>query len=95
MIVDECPGCGPNHLDLFPDAFAALADPSKGVINVSWDYVACPISSPLQIHMVSRSGETNLEGDTLFSTSGSGDLPANDPILRNPASAPTGSARKS
>ncbi|CAO2649476.1 Nn.00g068610.m01.CDS01 [Neocucurbitaria sp. VM-36] len=47
MVVDQCPGCGPNHLDLFPDAFAKLADPSKGVIPVSWDIVPCGITSPI------------------------------------------------
>jgi expansin (peptidoglycan-binding protein) len=47
MVVDQCPGCGSNHLDLYPDAFAKLADPSKGVINVSWDFVPCGISSPI------------------------------------------------
>ena len=54
MIVDECPGCGTNHLDLFPDAFASLADKTKGVIDLSWDFVPCSvITSPLQIHMKS------------------------------------------
>ncbi|KAJ4367101.1 hypothetical protein N0V83_007631 [Neocucurbitaria cava] len=47
MVVDQCPGCGTNHLDLFPDAFAKLADPSKGIINVSWDIVPCGITSPI------------------------------------------------
>jgi hypothetical protein len=32
MVTDQCPGCGNNHLDLYPDAFKKLADPSKGVI---------------------------------------------------------------
>lgn len=50
MIVDECPGCGSNHLDLFPDAFAVLADPSKGIIPVDWTIVDCPITSPIQLH---------------------------------------------
>ncbi|KAH7317920.1 RlpA-like double-psi beta-barrel-protein domain-containing protein-containing protein [Rhexocercosporidium sp. MPI-PUGE-AT-0058] len=50
MIVDQCPGCGRNHLDLFPDAFSALADPSKGIIPITWDYVDCPITSPLAVH---------------------------------------------
>jgi rare lipoprotein A (peptidoglycan hydrolase) len=44
MVVDQCPGCGNNHLDLYPDAFKKLADPSKGVINISWDYVPCGIT---------------------------------------------------
>jgi expansin (peptidoglycan-binding protein) len=47
MIVDQCPGCGTNHLDLFPDAFAKLASPSKGEIDVSWDIVPCGITSPI------------------------------------------------
>jgi expansin (peptidoglycan-binding protein) len=47
MIVDQCPGCGTNHLDLFPDAFAKLAAPSKGEIDVKWDIVPCGITSPI------------------------------------------------
>ncbi|KAF1933477.1 carbohydrate-binding module family 63 protein [Didymella exigua CBS 183.55] len=46
MIVDQCPGCGTNHLDLFPDAFAKLANPTEGVIPISWDIVPCGITSP-------------------------------------------------
>lgn len=49
MIVDECPGCGTNHLDLFPDAFSALANPTLGIINVTWDIVPCGITSPLSL----------------------------------------------
>ncbi|OCK95236.1 carbohydrate-binding module family 63 protein [Cenococcum geophilum 1.58] len=49
MVVDECPGCGTNHLDLFPDAFSALANPTLGIINVSWDIVPCGITSPLRL----------------------------------------------
>ncbi|KAF1838997.1 barwin-like endoglucanase [Decorospora gaudefroyi] len=47
MIVDQCPGCGTNHLDLFPDAFAKLANPSAGIIDVSWDFVPCGIKTPI------------------------------------------------
>ncbi|OWP06242.1 hypothetical protein B2J93_4363 [Marssonina coronariae] len=50
QIVDECPNCGTNHLDLFPDAFAALAEPSKGIIPINWQYVDCPITKPLVLH---------------------------------------------
>jgi hypothetical protein len=39
-----------NHLDLFPNAFSTLADPTVGVIEVTWDYIDCPITSPLQVH---------------------------------------------
>jgi len=49
-IVDQCPGCGLNHLDLFPDAFASLANPTTGVISVTWSFIDCGITSPLQLH---------------------------------------------
>jgi len=47
MVVDQCPGCGPNHLDLFPDAFAAIDSPNAGNITVDWSVVPCGISSPI------------------------------------------------
>jgi expansin (peptidoglycan-binding protein) len=47
MVVDQCPGCGVNHLDLYPDGFKKLADPSKGIISISWDFVPCGITSPM------------------------------------------------
>lgn len=47
MIVDECPGCGTNHLDLFENAFTKLSNPSAGVIPVSWSIVPCGITSPI------------------------------------------------
>ncbi|KAL9052505.1 MAG: hypothetical protein Q9162_005361 [Coniocarpon cinnabarinum] len=56
MIVDECPGCGENHLDLFPSTWTAVTGQSPGVASVSWDYIECPISSPLQVHF--KSGVT-------------------------------------
>ncbi|KAI4913320.1 hypothetical protein J4E85_010773 [Alternaria conjuncta] len=47
MVTDQCPGCGPNHLDLYPDGFAKLAEPSKGIINVDWTPVPCGITTPI------------------------------------------------
>jgi expansin len=34
-VINECPGRGNAHLDLFPDAFSALANPNVGVIGVT------------------------------------------------------------
>jgi expansin (peptidoglycan-binding protein) len=47
MVTDQCPGCGPNHLDLYENAFEQLAEKQKGIINVSWDFVPCGISGPI------------------------------------------------
>ena len=51
MIVDECPECPSRGLDLFPNAFAHLGPKSKGVLDVSWEFVKCPIHHPLQVHL--------------------------------------------
>ncbi|KZT20523.1 hypothetical protein NEOLEDRAFT_1122554, partial [Neolentinus lepideus HHB14362 ss-1] len=37
-VVDECPGCGPNDIDLSPAAFQRLASLDQGRIQVTWDY---------------------------------------------------------
>ncbi|PSN59895.1 rare lipo protein A [Corynespora cassiicola Philippines] len=49
MVVDQCPGCGTNHVDLFSDAFAQLANPSAGIIPVSWQIVPCGITTPITL----------------------------------------------
>lgn len=48
MVVDQCPGCGNNQLDLFPDTYAKLA-PTPGIIPVSWSFVPCGITTPIQL----------------------------------------------
>ncbi|KAH8725191.1 RlpA-like double-psi beta-barrel-protein domain-containing protein-containing protein [Phaeosphaeriaceae sp. PMI808] len=47
MVTDQCPGCGVNHIDLYPDGFRRLADESKGIIKVNWDFVPCGITTPI------------------------------------------------
>jgi expansin (peptidoglycan-binding protein) len=51
-ITDQCPA-GPNpmwcagdaaHLDLGAAAFAAVADPARGVAYVAWEIVECPVA---------------------------------------------------
>lgn len=51
MIVDECPYpeneiCAPgsNHIDLSQAAFQQLADLSVGIMDVTWQYVACEVT---------------------------------------------------
>ncbi|WP_073483043.1 cysteine/serine endopeptidase inhibitor [Streptoalloteichus hindustanus] len=36
---DKCPSCDRTHIDLSKPAFARLADPSRGVIQVTWKFV--------------------------------------------------------
>ncbi|KAJ5958574.1 uncharacterized protein N7479_005724 [Penicillium vulpinum] len=49
MVVDQCPECESNHLDLFQDAFAELSDISAGIIQTTWSYVSCDLDGPLKL----------------------------------------------
>jgi expansin (peptidoglycan-binding protein) len=46
-IVDSCPECESGHLDLSAQAFAKLADPVKGRIDISWKLVSPALSGPV------------------------------------------------
>lgn len=46
-IVDQCPTCAANDLDLTPSAFAAIGTPSNGIEPVTWQVVDCPVSGPI------------------------------------------------
>ncbi|KAJ5836592.1 Barwin-related endoglucanase [Penicillium robsamsonii] len=49
MIVDQCPECESNHLDLFQNAFAELSDISAGIIQTTWSYVSCDLDGPIKL----------------------------------------------
>jgi hypothetical protein len=38
-VVDSCPGCGKDDLDMSSTAFGKLAPTSKGVIEINWEFV--------------------------------------------------------
>jgi expansin (peptidoglycan-binding protein) len=42
-----------NHLDMTPDTWSKLTNglSAGGVDGIEWEFVKCPITSPLQIHM--------------------------------------------
>lgn len=40
-IVDLCPGCGPNQLDLSEEAFAMIANRDVGLIIIGEKYLFC------------------------------------------------------
>ncbi|MEO5874326.1 MAG: expansin EXLX1 family cellulose-binding protein [Streptosporangiaceae bacterium] len=46
-IVDQCPECGPGHLDLSATAFARIADPGKGLVPVAYTRIVNPPVPPL------------------------------------------------
>ncbi|KAH8897512.1 barwin-like endoglucanase [Thozetella sp. PMI_491] len=49
MVVDQCPECNSDHLDLFQNAFAELGSISAGIISISYKFVSCGITSPITL----------------------------------------------
>ncbi|MCE0539996.1 hypothetical protein LWF15_31320 [Kineosporia rhizophila] len=47
-IVDRCPECAPGHIDLSAEAFAELAEPVQGRIDISWKLVSPSVSGPVK-----------------------------------------------
>lgn len=49
MIVDQCPSCAKNQLDLFQRAFTQLADESAGRVGIDWEFVPCGVPGPIKL----------------------------------------------
>ncbi|GAB6900567.1 hypothetical protein JCM9957A_36570 [Kineosporia succinea] len=47
-IVDRCPECRPGHIDLSAQAFAKLAEPVEGRIDITWKMVSPSLSGPVK-----------------------------------------------
>ena len=46
-VVDLCPECISGDLDLSLAAFAAIANPGDGRVDISWERVECPVAGNL------------------------------------------------
>jgi expansin (peptidoglycan-binding protein) len=46
-IVDYCDGPGCRDLDLDEASFAAIADPSDGIVPVAWESASCDVEGPI------------------------------------------------
>lgn len=49
-VVDSCPGCEANHIDLSRSAFAKIAEPSRGRVSIAFQTVACSVEGGLGFH---------------------------------------------
>lgn len=56
-IVDRCPDCAPGHLDLSRQAFAEIADPSLGRVDVEWTPVSCQTTGNLSFRFKEGSSQ--------------------------------------
>jgi expansin (peptidoglycan-binding protein) len=54
-VVDKCPGCASGDLDLSREAFAAIADPRRGRVPVTWREAPCPGDGPIRYRIKERS----------------------------------------
>jgi expansin (peptidoglycan-binding protein) len=48
-VVDSCPGCPANHLDLSAEAFDVIANPMLGVVPISFHPVPCGVAGNVSI----------------------------------------------
>jgi expansin len=57
-IVDSCPDCSTKgHLDLSREAFAKIANPVDGRVNVRWRMVTCDVQGPIRYHFKDGSSQ--------------------------------------
>lgn len=56
-VVDSCPGCAGGDLDLSPQAFELLAPLEEGRIDITWEYVPCPVDGDLRYHFKEGSSQ--------------------------------------
>lgn len=56
-IVDQCPGCASGDLDLSQSAFAAVADPLDGRVEMTWTFVPCEVTGPIVYHFKEGSNQ--------------------------------------
>ena len=54
-VVDKCPGCASGDLDLSREAFAAIADPKRGRVPVTWREAPCPVQGPIRYRIKEKS----------------------------------------
>ncbi len=56
-IVDRCPECPINHIDLSREAFAQIANLSDGLVPISWQLVSYPLVDPIVYHFKEGSNQ--------------------------------------
>ncbi len=66
LIDNECPvgsnpKCVKGHIDLSPEAFAKVAKPIDGYVDVTWNYIEAPITGPVVFQFKNGVNQWHLE----------------------------------
>ncbi len=56
-IVDLCPECRAGHLDLSREAFALIAEPIQGRVDITWQVISPELSGPIAYHFKDGSNQ--------------------------------------
>ncbi len=56
-VVDRCPDCEANHIDLSAQAFAKIADPTLGQVAITYRAVACNVDGPMSYRVKEGSSQ--------------------------------------
>ena len=54
-IIDRCPECAQNHLDMSEDSFKKLGKLETGVLNIKYDFVPCPTTGNIKYRVKKES----------------------------------------
>lgn len=57
QVMDSCPECSSGDLDLSSSAFAQIADPVEGLVDIDWKMVPCAVNGGVSYHFKSGSSE--------------------------------------
>lgn len=57
VVMDQCPECAVGHLDLSREAFARIADPVRGIVDISYRAVVDPPTGPLAVRVKEGSSQ--------------------------------------
>ncbi len=56
-VVDRCPECLPGDLDLSEAAFAKIANPAQGRVDITWNEIPCDALAPVQYQLKAGSNQ--------------------------------------
>ncbi|KAG8372458.1 hypothetical protein BUALT_Bualt12G0068300 [Buddleja alternifolia] len=85
-IVDLCPGCGPNQLDLSREAFSRIANPDAGRIRIDYNRSNSGCTPPFSPSLPPEEDDSSSSGEESSALSGEVVVPRKRVRLENASS---------